>query len=85
MPLEVLQRLLKDSDIPPSRTKRFFKKADVNFDRRVNYDEFLRQVSLLILGRNNKNAFFRVLNYFRKNVFKSLQVLIFFIYKLGVF
>ncbi|VDD74338.1 unnamed protein product [Mesocestoides corti] len=44
MPLEVLQRLLNESDIPPTRTKRFFKKADVNRDQRVNYDEFLRQI-----------------------------------------
>lgn len=44
MPLDVLQRLLNESDIPPTRTKRFFKKADVNCDQRVNYDEFLRQI-----------------------------------------
>ncbi|VDM34378.1 unnamed protein product [Hydatigera taeniaeformis] len=44
MPLEVLQRLLNESDIPPARTKRFFRKADINCDRRVNYDEFLRQI-----------------------------------------
>lgn len=50
MPLEVLQRLLNDSDIPPARTKRFFKKADLNRDRRVNYDEFLRQVSIALYG-----------------------------------
>ncbi|KAM7532908.1 hypothetical protein Aperf_G00000127477 [Anoplocephala perfoliata] len=44
MPLDVLQRLLNDSDIPPARTKCFFKKADLNRDQRVNYDEFLRQL-----------------------------------------
>lgn len=45
MPLPVLQRLLHDSDIPPARARVFFKKADLNRDERVNYDEFLRQVS----------------------------------------
>ncbi|VDL59256.1 unnamed protein product [Hymenolepis diminuta] len=44
MPLGVLQRLLHDSGIPPARTKRFFRKADLNRDERVNYDEFLRQI-----------------------------------------
>lgn len=48
MPLEVLQGLLHNSQISPARTKQFFRKADLNRDERVNYDEFLRQVDIFV-------------------------------------